>query len=271
MTGSGTDDFKKALNFIKQEKFKKAINILDLIINEYMPMTNVVVKNTFKISEWEYIDDISYCEKQINGKQQTFNGLLSVSLVFKIVGNNDRRLIFLKKALTIDSNNYRIWKEYAETAFQLGKMRNALQYFKEANNFKPDDPFTLEGIGLCYYYLDEPIKAVQPLKRSLDATKNNHIVMNHLAFILSELGELDNAEKLIIDALEIEKKNNIYLDTYACILFLQERYNEALKIFEKILGNNPREYEVSWDILQNLYNVLGLHVKAKQLEEKLLL
>ncbi|MCK5045900.1 MAG: hypothetical protein KAS22_04925, partial [Candidatus Heimdallarchaeota archaeon] len=88
-------------------------------------------------------------------------------------------------------------------------------------------------------------------------------------FILSELGELSEAKKLIKKTLKLEANNNIYLDTYACVLFLQEKYQESLKIFEKILVNKPKEWEVSWDILSHLYEILGLHVKAKQIEEKL--
>jgi tetratricopeptide (TPR) repeat protein len=144
-------------------------------------------------------------------------------------------------------------------------------HFQEAVNLDANDSISYEGIGLCFYYLDEPIKAITPLKKSLSLLPKNHIIMNHLAFISSELGELDEAENLINKALKLEKSNNVYLDTYACILFLQEKYRESLKIFEKILVNKPRQWEISWDILSHLYENLGLHVKAKQIEEKLYL
>jgi tetratricopeptide (TPR) repeat protein len=271
MTRTGIDTFLKALEKIKSNKFKKAIELLDQILDETMQFTNVVSNHTFTLNEWEFINEISNCEKIINHKNTSFHGYIAISLVFKLVGNNDRRMMFLKKALAIDSNNYRIWREYAETAYQLGKMRKALQCFQEANNFKPNDPYTLEGIGLCYYYLDEPIKAVTPLRKALEIDAKNHAVMNHLAFILSEIGELNEASELISKAVKLDNKNNVYLDTQACILFLQEKYNESLKLFEKILSNKPKEYEISWDILRELYSALGLHAKAKQLEEKLLL
>ncbi|NHJ39963.1 MAG: hypothetical protein FK731_08015 [Asgard group archaeon] len=271
MVETGTELFQQGLEMLKKGKFQTAIDFFDKFIENTTILNTVIAKNNFGLSEWEYINEISNCEKKINSKKTSFKGLLALSLVFKIVGNNDRRFMFLKQALKIDSNNYRIWKEYAETSFKLGNMRNALQYFQEAINFNPSDSFSLEGIGLCYYYLDEPIKAVQPLKKALSFDEQNHAILNHLAFILSELGELDEAYNYIKTALKLDENNNVYLDTLACILFLQEKYNESLKIFEKILENKPNEWEVSWDILTNLYNNLGLHAKAKQLEEKLLI
>jgi tetratricopeptide (TPR) repeat protein len=271
MVETGLELFQNGLESLKEGKFQSAIDFFDQFIQKTSEINTVIAKNSFGLSEWEFINEISHCEKKLNSGKTPFNGLLALSLVFKIVGNNDRRFMFLKKALKIDSNNHRIWREYAETSFQLGDMRNALQYFQEAINFEPNDSFSLEGIGLCYYYLDEPIKAVQPLQKALTFDARNHVILNHLAFILSELGELDEAFKHIQNALELDKDNNIYLDTFACILFLQEKYEESLKTFEKILNNKPNEWEVSWDILTNLYNIMGLHAKAKQLEEKLLI
>ncbi|NHK31115.1 MAG: hypothetical protein FK730_07165 [Asgard group archaeon] len=271
MVETGLELFQNGLEKLKKGQFQSAIDFFDQFIQKSTKINTVIAKKSSGLSEWEFINEISNCEKKLNSGKTPFEGLLALSLVFKIVGNNDRRFMFLKKALKINSNNYRIWKEYAETSFQLGDMRNALQYFQEAINFTPNDSFSLEGIGLCYYYLDEPLKAVQPLQRALSFDTKNHVILNHLAFILSELGELEEAYEHIRNALELDENNNIYLDTFACILFLQEKYKESLNIFEKILNNKPNEWEVSWDILTNLYNIMGLHAKAKQLEEKLLI
>jgi len=117
--------------------------------------------------------------------------------------------------------------------------------------------------------MDEPIKAINPLKKALQFDKKNHVIMNHLAFILSEIGDTDEAMALITKAIKLDSENHIYMDTYACILFLEEKYMESLETFEKLLEKNPKDIDVSWDILSNLYENLGMHAKAKSLENKL--
>ncbi|HUT80444.1 MAG TPA: tetratricopeptide repeat protein [Candidatus Bathyarchaeia archaeon] len=269
MTDNVNEKFKLALIKLKQKNYQEAIKLFDEIIITTAPVSSVVTLETYSISEWEYIDDITLIERDIGTKEASFDGHLALSLLFKIAQNNERRNEYIQKALKLNSNNFRIWREYGETTFQLGNIRQALLQFQEATNLNFNDSLCQEGIGLCYYYLDEPIKAISPLRKALSLDQKNHCIMNHLSFILSEIGELDEAHDLILQALQLDEANNIYLDTYACILFLQERYDESLKIFEKILGNKPKDWEISWDILTNLYETLGLRVKAKQLEEKL--
>ncbi|MBN1331087.1 MAG: hypothetical protein JXA54_16560 [Candidatus Heimdallarchaeota archaeon] len=269
MTGDCSEKFKLALSKLKQKKYLEAINIFDTLILSSTPVYSVITQKNFSISEWEHIDEITLIEREITDKDASFESFLALSLVFKIVQNNERRNEYIQKALKFDSNNFRIWREYGETTFLLGNIRQALLQFQEAINLNFNDPFCHEGIGLCYYYLDEPIKAITPLRKALSIDQKNHSIMNHLSFILSEIGELDEAHDLILQAIKLDESNNVYLDTYACILFLQEKYDKSLETFEKILANKPKDWEISWDILTNLYEILGLHVKAKQMEEKL--
>ncbi|MHA1121498.1 MAG: tetratricopeptide repeat protein [Candidatus Heimdallarchaeota archaeon] len=269
MTEAGIEKFENALNCTKNGDYHKACTLYNDLIQSSVSVYSIISQDIFKINEWEYLQDISDCEKKVNTDEPNFDACMALAFLFKIAGNTERRNMFIQKALKINSNNAHVWREYGEAEFHLGNIRQSLLHFQEAVNLDAIDSISYEGIGLCFYYLDEPIKAITPLKKSLSLLPNNHIVMNHLSFILSELGELKEAEDLIKKALKYEVKNNVYLDTYACVLFLQEKHQESLKIFEKILVNKPKEWEISWDILSHLYEILGLHVKAKQIEEKL--
>ena len=269
MAKTGQDFFKMALEKIKEKKYDDAIRICAEAIAEKYPIYSITHANSFEISEWEYFDDISICEKSVNTSIDDYRGYYALSLLFKIAGNTDRRLTFLQKALKIDDKICRVWRDTGETAFQLGNIRDALRKFQEAIAIDYNDSVSFEGIGLCYYYLDEPFKSLTPLKRALALTPENHAIMNNLAFILSEIGDIEEASEIIQKAIELQDNNNVYWDTYASILYLQENYDEALKIFERLLDNNPKDWEISWDILTNIYSNLGLHAKAKLLEEKL--
>ena len=63
--------------------------------------------------------------------------------------------------------------------------------------------------------------------------------LNNYAYYLSELGEqLDKAEQMSYRTIKAEPKNATYLDTYAWILFMQQRYSEA-----KIYINQTLQYD----------------------------
>ncbi|MHA1124693.1 MAG: tetratricopeptide repeat protein [Candidatus Heimdallarchaeota archaeon] len=269
MVGSGKQYFTEAIVLTKNGNYDKAISFYDKAINSVNSMYSLVSRINFTINEWEFYDDITFCEKNINGKCKNPNGYLALSLIFKIAKNDERRLKFLQQAIKLDKSNARIWRDYGETAFYLGHIKEAQTKFQEAIALDPQDSISFEGLGLCYYYLDEPIKAIKPLRKALQHNKKNHVIMNHLAFILSEVGEIEEAKGLITEALKLDSENHIYMDTYACILFLEEKYMESLEAFEKILAKKPNDIDISWDILSNLYDVLGMHAKAKSLETKL--
>ena len=62
--------------------------------------------------------------------------------------------------------------------------------------------------------------------------------LNNYAYYLSEEGEqLDKAEQMSYKTIKAEPKNATYLDTYAWILFIQQRYSEAKVYIEQALQN----------------------------------
>ena len=62
--------------------------------------------------------------------------------------------------------------------------------------------------------------------------------LNNYAYYLSEEGEqLDKAEQMSYKTIKAEPKNATYLDTYAWILFMQQRYSEAKVYIEQALQN----------------------------------
>ena len=62
--------------------------------------------------------------------------------------------------------------------------------------------------------------------------------LNNYAYYLSERGEqLEKAETMSFKTVKAEPKNSTYLDTYAWILFMQERYSEAKIYIDQALQN----------------------------------
>ena len=65
------------------------------------------------------------------------------------------------------------------------------------------------------------------------------VLNNYAYFIALEGKELQKAHDMSYKTIEEEPENVTYLDTYAWILFLQERYEEAKAYAEKIIQLKP--------------------------------
>ncbi|MEA2071374.1 MAG: hypothetical protein U9O98_08800 [Asgard group archaeon] len=269
MNKTGIDLFNEAISSIKKNAFADAINKIKKILHHKKEFESIIPRNNYIFNEFQYLDDLSLCEKTIENGNQCYKAYLALSLIYKTVGNKGRAINFLEKAIEFNDAEYFAWRLHGQLAFQQGDIETAKDSFYQSLKINPEDVLSLEGVGLCYYYLDEPLRSLKPLQKALDINPKNHVILNRLAFINMEIGKLDEAHHLIKKALKLNKKKINYWDTLACILFLKEEHDKSLEIFEKILKKNPEDHEVSWHILANLYDSLGLHAKAKIIESKM--
>lgn len=200
------------------------------------------------------------------------------------VKNEDykKALSSFEKVIKLDSTKYPVWEQTLRLQFQLGQNKKTSQYAKRALKIYPTQPILYFLKGAAHTRRNEHQKATEVLEKGLyfvadsqlkvdfysylgdnyhqlgkyDASDNayekalqiapdNNYVLNNFAYYLSLRKE--NLEK----ALEMSKKvvsqypdNPTYLDTHAWVLFQMERYDKALKVFEKALingGDNSAE------------------------------
>ncbi len=68
--------------------------------------------------------------------------------------------------------------------------------------------------------------------------EDNVMALNNYAYYLSELGkDLHKAEAMSYKTIKVEPNNGTFLDTYAWILFMEERYAEAKNYIDQALKN----------------------------------
>ena len=87
--------------------------------------------------------------------------------------------------------------------------------------------------------------------------------LNNYAYYLSEKGiRLDDAEKMSFRTIKAEPKNATYLDTYAWILFMQKRYDEAKTYIDQTLENDTTPSAVLFEHAGDIYYHVGDKEKA---------
>ena len=82
-------------------------------------------------------------------------------------------------------------------------------------------------------------EAFEAYDNSLKWKEDNIVVLNNYAYYLSELRrDLKRAEQMSFKTVQAEPTNSTYLDTYAWILVLQKRYDEARAYIDRALEND---------------------------------
>lgn len=95
--------------------------------------------------------------------------------------------------------------------------------------------------------------------------------LNNYAYYLSVKGiRLDDAEKMSFRTIKAEPKNATYLDTYAWILFMQKRYDEAKTYIDQTLENDTTPSAVLFEHAGDIYYHVGEKEKALEYWQKAL-
>ena len=87
--------------------------------------------------------------------------------------------------------------------------------------------------------------------------------LNNYAYYLSEENKnLDKAEQMSLRTIKAEPNNATYLDTYAWILYKQQRYEEALKHIEQALETDSSPSDVLYEHAGDICYRLGDTTRA---------
>jgi len=109
-------------------------------------------------------------------------------------------------------------------------------------------------IGDAYLSLKEKIEAFSNYDKALAIYPGNILVLNNYAYYLSEEGDdLPRAERMSRKTIEAEPKNATYLDTFAWIFFMEEKYSLAKIYIERAVANEPEPSSV---ILEHYGDIL---------------
>lgn len=143
------------------------------------------------------------------------------------------------------------------------KYREAAYAFEQSKKLSGSNPAFVSDLntmlGDCYNGSKEYAKSDQAYEEALAFNPNNDIVLNNYSYYLALRKEnLDKAEKMAAQLVKAFPTNSSYLDTYAWVLFAQEKFKDALKVIEKVVQGSQvssTHWEHYGDILFKLGEV----------------
>lgn len=127
--------------------------------------------------------------------------------------------------------------------------------------------FALHGMAQCYTYMDSLTQAFAVYDQLLSENPNDAVALNNYAYHLALHGkDLSRAEKMSQKSLTPDPLNPTYLDTYAYILFREQKYTEALFVMERCV--DQYKDDISGEVLDHYGDILNANGQPEKALEQ---
>lgn len=167
----------------------------------------------------------------------------------------------LVKASKLQPKNVAIYKNLGLVYLQQERLQEARAVYELVVQLAPDDAAGHFVLASVYQELREPERVETHLKRALALRPDFHQALNFLGYFYVEEGRnFEEAQSLILKALEMEPINGAYIDSLGWLYFQQGEFGKSLEYLQKasLFLDDP----VIYDHLGDAYLKLGETVKA---------
>ena len=146
----------------------------------------------------------------------------------------------------------------ADALHRQRRHEEAIEIYRDVLKMDPDYVPAHAGIGYAFLRLKRYEEAVESLARAISlqsgspANADRRVAMGR-AF--QELGRMETAEEHYARALEIDARNAEALDSLALLRFRQQRYEEAIRLYETLTENGEANAQIHANMGATLYHL----------------
>jgi len=112
--------------------------------------------------------------------------------------------------------------------FQLKNYRGCLREYNEGIRLVPNEKMFFFNIGLCYYKMDDPVKAIEYCNRAVTIDKNFYKAYYLMGLVSHNQKDYDSALKHYLKGYKIEKDDAKILYNIACVQFGLQKIDEGI-------------------------------------------
>ncbi len=245
---------------------------------EYLPRLQklldlYVLRNSNSIRAYLMLGDLQARNKQylqaLNNYQKSANLGFHDWIIWQQMmlvcseGNlTDSLMKVSKQALDLFSEQAMPYYFIAQVNLETSQYDSALYYLQEGSvrcaDNKPLKAQFYSLLGDTYHKLNRNAASDSSYETALFLEPSNVYVMNNYAYYLSQRRfNLTRAHDLAKQACALDPKNANFIDTYAWVLFQEEKYNEAKDILLKALQLTDKNATI-WEHYGDIQSKLGL-------------
>jgi len=301
--GSPEMQIKMGDIYLKNKQYKKSKEVFQDFYNNYPDdERSFLAMAKLAIAKKDTILAIDWYQKGID-KNINFDSCLEELRDLYIKQKEwDQAIILLKQIVAKDASKIVNYLRLGELYFRKGDTTIAIDQFKQATDFFPDDFRAHFSLGSINYQLGNMEPATQSLQKSIELNEkfergwtllgfiyirnkddekqiynksdemyqralklrpDDPLLMNNYSYSLSERGiKLNEAKSMSQKAVAADSTNGAYLDTLGWIHFKLGEYESALKYISKATKVRDSSAEV-WEHLGDVYEKLSDMENAK--------
>ena len=161
------------------------------------------------------------------------------------------------------------WNDYGIGLFLQGDLKGAAAAFAKVTEADPNNPDGWVNLGRCAVQEGDMQRARVVLEKALALSPNLARANFFYAKVLRADGNYDGAAARLRIVLAQYPRDRVALNDLGRILFLQRKYDDAVKVLEAVLEVDPEDLQAHYNLML-CYGGLGNQKLAKQHEERYL-
>lgn len=111
-------------------------------------------------------------------------------------------------------------------------------------------------------------QAIATYRSMLQSAPNNFVVLNNLAYLLMQEGDLNSAAEFAKRAYDIQPDNAATVDTYAQVLVKQGKVNDAVEAYNKVMTDDVVNEEIILNYIETLLKNGSTVIAKRRLEAR---
>jgi tetratricopeptide (TPR) repeat protein len=159
------------------------------------------------------------------------------------------------------------WNDYGIGLFLQGDLKGAAAAFQKVTEADPNNPDGWVNIGRCAVQEGDMARARIVLEKALAISPNLARANFFYAKVLRSDGNYDGAAARLGIVLAQYPRDRVALNDLGRILFLQRKYDQAVKVLESVLLIDPEDLQAHYNLML-CYNGLGEQRLAKEHEQR---
>ncbi len=169
----------------------------------------------------------------------------------------------------VKKEEWQRWNDYGIGLFLQGDLKGAAAAFQKITEADPSNPDGWVNIGRCAVQEGDMARARTVLEKALQLSPKLARANFFYAKVLRSDGNYEDAAARLRAVLEQYPRDRVALNDLGRILFLQRKYDEAVKVLEGVLAIDPEDLQAHYNLML-CYNGMGKEKLAKEHEARYL-
>ncbi len=167
----------------------------------------------------------------------------------------------------VKKEEWQRWNDYGIGLFLQGDLKGAAAAFQKITEADPNNPDGWVNIGRCAVQEGDMARARAVLEKALAISPKLARANFFYAKVLRSDGNYEGAAQRLRIVLDQYPRDRVALNDLGRILFLQRKYDEAVKVLQSVLAIDPEDLQAHYNLML-CYNGLGNEKLAKEHEAR---